>query len=39
MDLIALYLQVIDVFLRIQVDAHGLLLNGHDGEAHVDTAM
>lgn len=38
-DLIALYLQVIDVFLCVQVDAHGFLLDGHDGETHVDAAV
>lgn len=38
-DLIALYLQVIDVFLCVQVDAHGFLLNSHDRETHVDAAV
>lgn len=33
------HLQVEDVVLGVQVDAHGLLLDGHDGEAHVDAAM
>lgn len=33
------YLQVIDVLLRVQVDATGPLLDGHDGQAHVDAAM
>lgn len=34
-----LYLQMEDVILGIQVDAHGFLLDGHDGEAHIDAAM
>lgn len=34
-----LYLQVEDVVLGIQVDTHGLLLDGHDGQAHIDAAM
>lgn len=33
------YLQVIDVLLCVQVDATGPLLDGHDGQAHVDAAM
>lgn len=28
-----------DVVLGVQVNAHGLLLDGHDGEANVDAAM
>lgn len=28
-----------DSVLGVQVDAHGLLLDGHDGEAHVDAAV
>lgn len=28
-----------DVVLRVQVDAHGFLLDGHDGEADVDAAV
>lgn len=33
------YLQVIDVLLGVQVDATGPLLDGHDGQAHVDAAV
>lgn len=33
------HLQVIDVLLRVQVDTTGPLLDGHDGQAHVDAAM
>lgn len=33
------YLQVIDVLLCVQVDTTGPLLDGHDGQAHVDAAM
>lgn len=33
------YLQVIDVLLCVQVDATGPLLDGHDGQAHVNAAM
>ena len=35
----AVYLQVINVFLSIKIDALGFLLNGHDREAHVNAAM
>lgn len=34
-----LYLQVEDGVPGVQVDAHGLLLDGHDGEAHIDAAV
>lgn len=30
---------MIDVVLRVQVDAHGFLLDRHDGEADVDAAV
>lgn len=33
------HLQVKDVILRVQVDAHGLLLDGHDRQADVDAAV
>lgn len=33
------YLQVIDVFLGIKIDALGLLLNGHDRETHINATM
>ena len=33
------YLQVVDVILCVQVDAHGFLLDRHDGEADIDAAM
>ena len=33
------YLQVIDVLLSIQIDALGFILNGHDGETHINAAM
>ena len=36
---LAFYLQVIDVFLSIEIDALGFLLNGHDRETHVNAAM
>lgn len=38
-DLIALHLQVVNVFLGVQVDAQGFLLDSHDGETHVDAAV
>lgn len=33
------HLQVKNVVLRVQVDAHGLLLDGHDRQADVDAAV
>lgn len=33
------HLQVKDVILGVQVDAHGLLLDGHDRQADVDAAV
>lgn len=30
---------MIDVFLSIEIDALGFLLNGHDRETHVNAAM
>ena len=36
---VCVYLQVVDVVPCVQVDAHGLLLDSHDGQPGVDATV